>query len=270
MTEILLDISDPALGPADTLAALTGIVADAIDNAPRSQQAAIGPSEIGHPCDRRLAYKLNDHPKVNSGRLAWKPAIGTAVHAWKQEIVERWNWDNPMPDGGPRFIVEGRVHVGDAGNQPITGSSDVYDRLTATNGDYKIVGGDRLRHYREHGPGDQYRIQAHAYGRGYALLGYRVRWVAIWFLPRDREFDKAYFWYEPYDEQIALDALTRLDGIAKLVASLGPAAPGLLGTADAFCTSCRYYGPGSKDLTKACPGDPAVRTASPSLQSLIA
>jgi hypothetical protein len=270
MTDTLPDISDPNLGPADTLADLTGIVTDAIDNAPRSQQVAIGPSEIGHPCDRRLAYKLNDHPRINSGRLAWKPAIGTAVHAWKQEIVERWNWANPMTDGGPRFIVEGRVHVGEAGGRPISGSSDVYDRLTATNGDYKIVGGDRLRHYREHGPGHQYRVQAHAYGRGYALLGYPMRWVAIWFLPRDREFDKSYFWYEPYDEQIALDALERLDGITKLTDALGAAAPPLLGTADAFCTSCRYYGAGSKDLTKACPGDPAVHAASPALQSLIA
>jgi hypothetical protein len=271
VTEILLDISDPARGPADMLTDLTAIFTGAINGHERSQQVAIGPSEIGHACDRKLHYKLSGHAEVNTGRLPWKPTVGTAMHTWAQEAVERANWalDGYEYDG-PRFLLEARVDIGEAGGDVISGSCDIYDRITATVGDYKFVGAEALRKYRASGPGPDYRVQAHAYARGWRLQGYTVRHVAIWFLPRDLEFDKHHFWTEPYDEQIVIDALSRLDGIAKLTKALGPAAAALLGTSDAWCQYCPYFRPGSQNPAEACPGDPAATAAGTSISSLIA
>ncbi len=46
---------------------LAEIITKAGQWSPRSKQIAIGPSEIGHECSRRLAYKLLDWEKINEG-----------------------------------------------------------------------------------------------------------------------------------------------------------------------------------------------------------
>jgi hypothetical protein len=274
MTEIFPDISQPRLGPADLLADLTQIFTSAIVNHPRSLQTRIGPSELGHPCDRRLSYKLDNAPEVNTGRgLAWKPTIGTAMHTWSEETLARHLVkDDNTGKFGPRFLLEQRVSVGEVDGVDITGNTDVYDRLTATAGDYKYVGGTKLRGYKAGGPSPEYRVQGHLYGRGLERLGYPVKSVAIWFLPRDQEFKQNYMWSEPYDEQVALAALSRADRIAKLTNAAGTSALPLLKTSpDVNCTYCPWFKPGSKDLSGGCPGDPvAMSRPDPSLQSLIA
>lgn len=159
---------------------------------------------------------------------------------------------------GPRFLLEHKVNVGEIFDEAITGSCDVYDSWTFTVIDWKIVGGQQLLKYKENGPGEQYRAQAHLYGRGWQRQGRRVDTVAVMFLPRDRELDKAHFWHEPYDEQVALDALTRVEGITKLIRSAGPAALPLLPTANVFCQFCPHFLPASTDIPSACPGHPAA------------
>jgi hypothetical protein len=262
--ETFPNIYDPRTGPADLLADLTNIFTDAITNHPRSLQTRPGPSEIGHPCDRRLSYKLANAPEVNTGRgLPWKPTFGTSMHGTVQEFVARHIVaDDRTGQVGPRFLLEQRVSVGEINGVDITGNTDIYDRKTATVGDYKFVGGTQLRKYREQGPGDQYRVQGHLYGRGLVRLGYPVKYVAIWFLPRDQEFKQHHFWSEPYDEQVALDALARADGIAKLTGALGAAALPMFKTSDQVnCTYCPWFKPGSKDLSGGCPGDPGAAQA---------
>lgn len=274
MTEAFPDIHDPATGPDTLLADLTQIFTDAITNHPRSLQTRIGPSEIGHPCDRRLSYKLSGAPEVNTGRsLPWKPTIGTAMHTWSEETLARHIIaDDRTGQVGPRFLLEQRVSVGEVNGVDITGNTDIYDRVTGTAGDYKYVGGGKLREYKAAGPSPEYRVQGHLYGRGLGRLGYTVKFVAIWFLPRDQEFKQHYFWHEPYREQVALDALSRADGIAKMASALGPACASMFKPSDQVnCTYCPWFKPGSTDLASGCPGDPTVMTRpDPSLQSLIA
>jgi hypothetical protein len=257
--------------PETMLTDLISIFTSAINGHERSQQKTIGPSEIGHPCDRKLAYKLAGHPERADDRIPWKPTIGTAVHTWAEEAVERWNQAQPdYNEKGPRFLLEVRLDVGEAGGEVIHGNCDIYDTLTRTVGDYKIVGANSLRKYKKEGPGNQYRIQAHTYGRGWVRRGYPVEHVAVWFLPREHEFDANYFWTEPYDEQVVIDALNRVDGIAKLVTALGTGAASLLKTADAWCRYCPYFQAGSQDLSRACPGDAGATAPSNTFQSLIA
>lgn len=255
---------------------LLHFIAEAAAGGPRSLQKRIGPSEIGIPCARRIGYKLADVAEVNKRGVPWYPFIGTAVHASLADIFEKASASlGEMPasmGGGPRFLVEKKVTVGQVLGEDIDGSSDVFDRATGTVIDWKIVGGKRLLDYKRNGPGPQYRVQGHTYGRGWQLRGEDVQYVAVFFLPRDRQLDKAYFWHESYDETVALKALDRVEGIAKLTNALGPAAAAVLPTADAHCQYCPWLRPGSTNVAEACPGDPKATAPSPSssLQSLIA
>jgi hypothetical protein len=262
----------PARTVANLVAELDGLIVDAIDNAPRSLQKRIGPSELGIPCDLKIAYKLLGHPEVNDGRsVAWKPFIGTAVHDALKVLLELANYALPgwNEHGRSRYLVEERVTVGQVNGDDIDGSCDLYvDGLVL---DWKIVGGDQLRKYKKEGPGEQYRRQAHLYAYGWAQKGLHVTDVAVYFLPRDQEWRQRHVWTEPYDPQVALDTVAKVDGIAKLTAALGVNALPLLQTGDAYCRSCPWLKPGSTDLAGGCAGHPDAAPAVPdSLTSLIA
>ena len=230
---------------------LKHIIASRIDLHPRSQQKRIGPSEIGEPCTRRLAYKLLDLPPSNPRPGSWKPTVGTAVHAWLEQALRGHDETNTHD----RFYLEERVTVGQVNGTDIDGSCDVYDRVTATVIDWKIVGAEALRRYRLNGPGEKYRIQTHLYGRGFANRDLPVDNVAIYFLPQNGELGDGHYWTEPYDPQIAVDALTRLETVAGVATSGGVHALPLLPTADSFCTYCPWFRQGSTDLAEGCPGD---------------
>jgi hypothetical protein len=240
-----------------------------IDRQPRSLQQRIGPSEIGTPCTRKLGYKLAGTPIVNHRREpAWKPAVGTSVHAFLELAMTA-----PATEG--RFLVEQEVTVGEIGGIPISGHCDCYDLITDTVIDWKCVGPEQLKKYRSRKhPGDQYRTQAHLYGRGWheqnrahdpAAPGPAT--VMIVFLPRNGELRDAYAWHEPYQEQVAIDALSRAETVSALLALGGAEALPVLGTADDYCTGCPFYRPGSTDPRIACPGHPArpTRTEQPAL-----
>lgn len=186
---------------------------------PRSLQKRIGPSEVGMDCTRRLIHKLAGDDEPEDGRIPWKPAIGTAMHS---QLEEWFNADNAAYDPMQRWICEDRVSVGEVdGIGEITGSTDLFDTYTCTVLDHKIVGNSTLTKYRNHGPSRQYRTQAHLYGRGWVRRGWPVTRVAICFLPREGEWSKRYLWTEPYDEQVALDALDRLGMLVNLIRVVG-------------------------------------------------
>lgn len=239
-------------GSGDLIAQeLLHVITSAIDNHPRSLQKAIGPSEVGHPCARRIGYKLADVEESNTvGDTPWLPTIGTSVHAW---LEDRFGVANDGLDA-MRWLTELRVDVGDINGVPVTGSCDLYDRVTATVIDWKIVGPTTLRKYKGSGPGSQYRSQIHLYGRGLARRGLPVDRVMIAFLPRNGELKDAYFWHEPYDPQVAMEALRRADGIALALSVAGPAVLAQLEAVEAYCTRCPWFRPGAADLTVACPG----------------
>lgn len=244
---------------------LQQIIEDAIANQPRTLQRKIGPSEVGNPCARRIGYKLLDAPRFNY-RVNWKAFIGTAVHALLQDVLDAWNLAHcagPEWAGQERFYTEQKVTAGQILGDDIDGSTDVYDRVTCTVIDWKIVGPSALQKYRRHGPGDQYRVQGHAYGAGWIRAGLPVDNVMILFLPRNADLHNLVAWSEPFDPTIAADAFTRASGIATAVQQLGQRALEVLPTAEAYCTFCDFYKPGSTDLTAGCPGDPAAQSKQP-------
>ncbi|MFI8593756.1 hypothetical protein ACIGCK_04910 [Microbacterium sp. NPDC078428] len=218
-----------------------GVIKDGITRHPRSLQKRIGPSEIGRPCDRWILHKLNGDGEPDRGP-AWKPAIGTAVH----DQLERW-FDAANRGGGDvdhtEWITEWEVTVGTIGGQPIAGHSDLFHVPTGTVIDHKIVGPKQLAKYRLHGPSEQYRVQAHLYGKGFTDDGGwgPARAVAIAFLPRDGELSQAVFWSEPYDPHLAAAAMVRANRLHTMLTVVGIDAA-LAASAlcdDQWCTWCR-------------------------------
>ncbi len=240
---------------------------------PRSQQRRIGPSEMGVACDRRIGYRLAGIDPVNDRGAAWKPYVGTAVHEQMANVMARAELERFAEDHdtSQRWLVEERVSVGEIGDTEITGSCDLFDVHNGAVWDWKFTTRNQIReHYRPHGPGDQYRIQAHLYGRGYARAGYDVRTVGVIFMTRDGEFTDRHVWHEPYDEQIAVDALTRASGIQAALDALGPefTIP-TLATADAHCRFCSWFRPGQTNDARSCAGHPTGTQEAKTLSQLI-
>ncbi len=257
----------------DALASeLLAMVHDAIVGQPRSQQKRIGPSEVGHPCDRRIGYRLAGVDPVNDRGVAWKPFVGTAVHELignaigKAEVARMQDHDFR-----PRFRVEDRLLVGSIGGEDIHGSCDLFDEQHGAVWDWKFTTRNKIREeYRPHGPGQQYRVQAHLYGRGWQLLGYDVQSVGVIFLTRDGEFTDRHVWHEPYDQDVAIEALQRADSIASAIEALGPdfTLP-TLPTAAAYCRFCPWFSQGSTDIPRSCAGHPQEQLEAPTLTQLI-
>ena len=240
-------ITDPCHDLRDDL---TRLITGQISNHPRSAQKTPGPSELGTPCQRRLGYKMLGTAEVNTDSDGWRPTVGTAVHTWLEKACHAYNDSHRIE----RYYVEQKVLVGSLLDQEIRGQCDVYDRALAMPIDWKVVGPTSLKKYRINGPGEQYRAQAHLYGRGYELLGLPVDKVAIVFLPSNGELRDLHVWSEPYSPQLAIDTLTRAEGVLSLTRALGPAALPLLKTSDGPCNWCPYRLPAATDLTEACPG----------------
>lgn len=218
-----------------------GVITTAITAHPRSLQTRIGPSEIGRPCDQWILHKLAGDREPDRGP-AWKPAIGTAVHAQLEE------WFSSANQGGAdisatEWVTEWEVTVGRIGSTPITGHSDLFHVPTGTVIDHKIVGPRQLSKYRLHGPSHQYRVQAHLYGKGFTDDGGwgPCRAVAIAFLPRDGELSNAYFWTEPYNPHLAAEAMIRANRLWTMlqVVGLDAAIAASPQCDDEWCTWCR-------------------------------
>lgn len=225
---------------------------------PRSKQTRIGPSEIGVACDRRIGYKLAGVPGRTQAP-SWRAQIGTAVHAWMEAVFDSYNLAHAAELGGQeRYLVENRVDLGVVPwlGYRVTGSCDLYDRVTGTVLDHKIVGPAQLKNYKANGPSPQYRVQAHLYGYGWGLAGHPVETVAIAFWPRNGDLKDVHVWHEPYSADTAKNALSRLSGIAQAVNLLGDGVFEHLATADSYCGYCPFYKPNATSLAEGCPGDP--------------
>lgn len=221
---------------------LLTVIRRTADQAPRSLQTAIGPSEIGTPCDRRLALKLLGAPVQNTTVDKWAATVGTATHAW---LADAFTADNArrVADGlPPRWLLEQRVTV----RTGLSGSCDLYDLQTQTVVDWKTTGVTRLRAYRAAGdPGQQYRYQAHLYGMGWANLGVPVTTVAVVFLPRSGMLRDTYLWEQPYDPAVAQAALDRADWLLLAMNAADvdthPEAMRALARDTSMCEHCDFY-----------------------------
>ena len=249
------DLNDEDPFAAMLKAELVRIVKWFADNAPRSQQKTIGPSEMGSPCDRRIGYRLAQVPEVNIDFDPWPSSVGTAVHSWLQGAFDSW----VRQGNGGDWMTEQTLRI----NEFVTGHSDLYWPAHATVIDWKTAGPDAFRKTQLHGPDPGYIVQAHIYGYGFASAGFRVERVALVYLPRAGWLKDMYPWVADYDERIAVDAIRRMYQIAQQVVNLNalkeshrweqvPATP------SNACGFCPWFNAGKSAETGAdstgCPG----------------
>lgn len=198
------------------IADLRDVIVHAIGNDPRTLQAALGPSDIANGCDRCLTHVLAGHERRERS-APWLPTIGRAFHEWAETAVLQ----HLAGTGSDRYLPEVAVTVGQLRGLDVSGHSDLYDVHAGTVVDYKLVGKTTLDQVKR-APKVTYRNQIHLYGKGIAALGYEVRDVAIWYLPRNaKSIDAGHVFTEPYDPQIANAALARANAIAAGINALG-------------------------------------------------
>lgn len=173
---------------------------------PRSKQQAIGPSEIGDPCDRRIGYKIAGIPEVNTNFDPWAAIVGTSIHSWLDDAITAWL----KAHNSTSFITETPVTL----NEFVKGRSDLYWRDFDCVIDHKGAGPDVMKKMVRHGPPPGYVVQVQLYGYGYEQLGYKVRKVALAFYPRAGWLRDMYVWTADYDRDVAQAALDRLSRIA--------------------------------------------------------
>jgi len=217
----------------------------------RTLQTTLGPSEIGSPCDRRLAMSLMHIPPVNPGMDGWAAFVGTCIHTG---LAEMFTWADANTG---RFAIEvpltfPSVHVP-------RGTSDLLDRVLMVVDDHKGMGRFSLDKLRTKGPSELYRVQLHTYAYGQVASGEKVKYVAIVAWPREQNSLKdLYVWVEPYQPEIAQKAIARVDAIAQVVQSkAGLAQP--LSIAKDFdvaddCMFCPFLAKGDPAMTRGCPG----------------
>lgn len=150
-------------------------------NRPRSLQKYLGPSEIGHPCHRKLAHMIceaNDIAHVTHTNVftdVMPTFRGSAAHARMERVLAAWN----EKVGYERYISERRLEVWPG----LSGSCDCYDTERKLVMDWKFLGRTSFDKYRRNGFPVTYRNQVQLYGQGYVNAGYEVDKVAIYAFP---------------------------------------------------------------------------------------
>ena len=181
-------------------------------NHPRNLQRELGPSEVGHPCMRKLAYGLMEVPRCNPEYDCLPSAFGVAMHTWLEDAArmanERLGYD--------RWITERKVEV----TPGLSGTADLFDTETKTVIDWKNLGYTSFDAHVKH-PGPAYRNQVQLYGRGYKRLGYPVERVAIAMLPRTGTLSKMNLDIQPYSDKIVDKVLAQREAVLMMLDDFG-------------------------------------------------
>lgn len=218
----------------------------------RSVQETLGPSEIGTPCDRRLAMSVMHVPPVNPGMDGWASFVGTCIHAG---LAEMFQWADANTG---RFAVE--VPLTFPSEVVPKGTSDLLDRVVCMVDDHKAMGRFSLDKLRTEGIKPLYRVQLNVYGYGQRLKGERVTHIALIAWPREQaSLADLYVVVEPYDPEIAQGAIRRAEQIAVQTGVLKRQGLTQLEAAKTFevaddCTFCPFFAKHDPQMERGCNG----------------
>jgi hypothetical protein len=206
--------------------------------APRSRQTAIGLSEVGDPCSRKLAYKSLGTEKTNVMNDPWPAISGTAIHSYLAEVFA----------SDANFLVEQRVTAAPG----LAGTLDLYDIEQGLVIDHKCVGTNSMKARIKDGMTATQRVQLSMYALGLENEGHTPRSIACAYYPLGGRLDALHVVMEPYERQVALVALDRYRTLLEAVKVISieqiPATP------SAMCSYCSWFIPNSNDLSVGCPG----------------
>lgn len=181
----------------------------------RDKQRSIGPSQIGDPCLRHLAYALVSQSQTPS--KYWLGAvIGTAIHALLEERV------------GSRedTLIEQKVFIGELENYgTINGSADLVLTDEKLLIDWKTTSRAKIKKLKDFVYGikdddgsrytmQKYLAQTQLYAWGLNRSGIEVDKVSICFINRDGTCETDVWSYEfAYDEEFAKAIWSRLEQV---------------------------------------------------------
>jgi hypothetical protein len=205
---------------------------------PRHLQKELGPSEIAHPCPRKMAFGMMDVPRCNPQYDPLPSIIGTATHRWLESAAAHAN--NQL--GWQRWLVETRVNVAPG----LSGSCDLYDKQTATVIDWKVLGDNRFKMYsKEMSP--VYKLQCLFYGRGFINAGLPVERVAVAVLPRGGTLTRMHLWSMPYDDDAVTAGLDKRNAVISLIndfrVEIDPARYQWIPIIQESCIFCPWFSP---------------------------
>lgn len=222
----------------------------------RSAQATMGPSEMGTPCDRRLALSLMRMPPVNPGGDGWAAFVGTSIHS---ALEQMFMWADA---GTGRFAVEQRLEFGSVFVPK--GTADLIDRILLMVIDHKCQGRWSRNKLKTTGLSPTYKVQAHTYAHGARLRGEKIEKIAIISWPRDEAtLEDLWVHVEDYDPLIVKKAFERVEKIGeKVLGDNGTPGDNLetkallakeFNVAD-DCRFCPFFLPNARDITRGCNG----------------
>ena len=226
------------------------VVTNRSSNAPRSKQKRIGLSEVGDPCVRKHTYKMLDWTSTNPQSDPWASISGTAIHAWLADAF------GEFPD---RYLVEHPVTVTDE----LGGTSDLFDIELGMVIDHKCMGATSMKSRKRDGMTHTQRVQVNLYGLGMERQGYEVKSVALACYPLGGRLDGLHTIVEPYNRQLALDAIERLEDTKVLLWQLDPELNPthwnlIPATPSRNCIYCPWFLPNSEDASRGCAGEGKV------------
>lgn len=217
----------------------------------RSQQVALGCSEVGHTCDLRLAYKIAGAAAVHNGGDPWPAIVGTATHSWWEQAMANYQGVH----GIDRWLTELEVHP----SPIVRGHTDLYDAEKFIVLDFKFPSADNIKKMRDQGPPEQYITQVQLYGLGHIRAGRRVERVGLVALGRQGWLKDMWVWTTPFDQGHAEKALQRIYDLGAKMLDMGLPESDRWEELDRdpsrLCSWCPYYNRNATVATSnGCPG----------------
>ena len=163
----------------------------------RSMQTEVGPSEIGG-CRRKVWYRLNAQPHTNENQSKLAAIMGTAIHAAIEDAFGSIDPDSK------EYLVETEVSFGD-----MKAHVDLFVPSTGAVIDWKTSKIKNMSYF----PSNQQRWQVQIYGYLLSKNGYEVKTVNLVAIARDGAEKDVKVHTEPYDEVMALAALSWLENV---------------------------------------------------------
>jgi CRISPR/Cas system-associated exonuclease Cas4 (RecB family) len=186
----------------------------------RSMQTEVGPSEIGG-CKRKVWYRLNAQPHTNENQSKLAAIMGTAIHAAIEDAI------GSLDPEAKEYLVETEVSYGD-----MKAHVDLFVPSTGAVIDWKTSKIKNLSYF----PSNQQRWQVQLYGYLLSKNGYEVKTVNLVAIARDGSEKDIKVHTEPYDEVMALAALSWLANVKASETLPEPEKD------ESFCKDyCQYY-----------------------------
>ena len=200
----------------------------------RSKQTAIGVSSLGD-CRRKVFHMIEGTPASNDKVLRLPAIMGTAIHAAIEAAIG---------DAEGRYLIEHRVEVD--GLPPAT--IDFFDTLEHEVIDWKTITKKNVDYFVT----QQKRWQVQVYGYLMTQAGYEVKTVTLIGIPRDGTENDIITHSEPYNRDVALEALQWLEDLRQVTEAPAPERDPAT-----FCKNyCQFYGGSCLGKSKEVSGEP--------------